>query len=204
MRQREIKRIDRKARNGRADRRKKGTIVDGGKMGRHDINSSSRTIRVGERSGRGVATFKILDLGRRLREVRLQKGTESTPGSTLGTGNLKTKGRLGKFVLIVPMYFFNTNRGTPTTVTLVAVIRSSLEGGVPETFPVGGARRAGRDGLVKRGIYTVIELVNKNINRRGGNRGRGDIGGETGHKGCGQGDKSRDIKGSGFFFLEAR
>jgi hypothetical protein len=103
LRQREIKRIDRKARNGRADRRKKGTIVDGSKMGRHDINSSSRTIRVGERSGRGVATFKILDLGRRLREVGLKEGTESTPGSTFGSGDLKGKGRQGKFVLIVPM-----------------------------------------------------------------------------------------------------
>ena len=91
MRQREIKRIDRKARNGRADRRKEGTIVDGSKMGRHDINSSSRTIGMRERSGRGVATFKILDLGRRLREVRLQKGTESTPGSTFGSGDLKAK-----------------------------------------------------------------------------------------------------------------
>ena len=102
------------------------------------------------------------------------------------------------------MYFFNTNRGTPTTVTLVAVIRSSLEGGVPETFPVGGARRAGRDGLVKGGIDTIIELVNKNINRRGGNRGRGDISGEAGHKRGGQGDKGGDIEGAGFFFLEAR
>jgi hypothetical protein len=83
------------------------------------------------------------------------------------------------------------------------VIRSSLERGIPETFPVGGARRAGRDGLVKTGIYTAIELVNKNINRRGGNRGRGDISGEAGHKRGGQGDKGGDIKGSGFFFLEA-
>jgi hypothetical protein len=106
-------------------------------------------------------------------------------------------------MLIVPVYFINTNRGTPTTVTLVAVIRSSLERGIPETFPVGGARRAGRDGLVKRVIYTVIELVNKNINRRGGNRGRGDIGEEAGQKGGGQGDKGGDIKGVGLFFLEA-
>jgi hypothetical protein len=149
-------------------------------MGRHDINSSSRTIRVGEKSGRGVATFKILDLGRRLREIRLKEGTESTPGSTLGTGNLKTKGRLGKFVLIVPMYFINTNRGTPTKVTLVAVIRSSLERRVPETFPVGGARRAGRDGLVKGGIDTIIELINKKITRRRGYRRGRDIRREAG------------------------
>ena len=203
MRQREIKRIDWKTRNGRADRRKEGTIIDGSKMARHVINSSSRTIRVGERSGGSVTTFQILDLGRRLGEIRLKEGTESTPGSMFGSGDLKAKGRLGKLMLIVPVYFINTNRGTPTTVTLVAVIRSSLEGGIPETFPVGGARRAGRDGLVKRGIYTVIELVNKNINWRGGNRGRGDISAEAGHKGGGQGDKGGDIKGSGFFFLEA-
>jgi hypothetical protein len=120
-----------------------------------------------------------------------------------GSGDLKAKGRLGKLMLIVPVYFINTNRGTPTTVALISVIRSSLEGGVAETFPVGRARRAGRDGLVKRVIYTVIELVNKNINWRGGNRGRGDISAEAGHKGGGQGDKGGYIKGVGLFFLEA-
>jgi hypothetical protein len=106
-------------------------------------------------------------------------------------------------MLIVPIYLVNTRRRTPTTVTHVSMVRSSLQRRVPETFPVGGARRAGRDGLVKRVIYTVIELVNKNINWRGGNRGRGDISAEAGHKGGGQGDKGGDIKGVGLFFLEA-
>ena len=70
-------------------------------------------------------------------------------------------------MLIVPIYFINTRGRTPTTVTHVSMVRSSLKGGVPETFPVGGARGARRDRLVKSGIDTIIELINKKINRRG-------------------------------------
>ena len=168
MRQREGKRINRKTRNGRADRRKEGTIVDGGKMGRHNVNSSSGTIRMRERGGGSMTTFERFDFGGGLGEVRLKERAEGTPRSTFGPGHFEAERRLRELMLIVPIYLVNTRRRTPTTVTHVSMVRSSLQRRVPETFPVGGARRAGRDGLVKGGIDTIIELINKKINRRRG------------------------------------
>ena len=68
-------------------------------------------------SGGSVATFERFDLGGSLGEIRLKERTEHTPGNTFGAGYFKTEGGLSKFVLIVPVYFINTTRRPPTTVT---------------------------------------------------------------------------------------
>ena len=101
-------------------------------------------------------------------------------------------------MLTPPKDFVNTNGRTPTTVALVTVVRSSLKRRVPKAFPIGRTRRARRDRLVKRSVDTIIQLINEKVNRRGGNRGRRDIGSKAGLKGSRKRDKGRDIKRAGF------
>ena len=87
---------------------KKGTIVDGGKMGRHNVNSSSGTIRMRERGGGSMTTFERFDFGGSLGKIRFKERTEGTPRSTFGPGHFETKRRLRELMLIVPIYFINT------------------------------------------------------------------------------------------------
>ena len=53
-------------------------------MGRHNVNSSSGTIRMGERGGGSMATFERFDFGGSFGKIRLKERTEGTPRSTFG------------------------------------------------------------------------------------------------------------------------
>ena len=77
-------------------------------MGRHNVNSSSGTIRMRKRGGGSMTTFERFDFRCGLGEVRLKERTESTPRITFRPGHFETERRLRELVLIVPIYFINT------------------------------------------------------------------------------------------------